>query len=119
MEYFIVAGLSSWRSSPLTWVWIRSSSNGGISSIGTSHGPIEPVFGQFLPWVDIELAQPHPVTDRAFVAERHAGDVRTGLGHRDAAARLPVRVAADDDDDLALVVELLARVDGSPAARAR
>ena len=56
MEYFIVAGLSSWRSSPLTWVWIRSSSNGGISSIGTSHGPIEPVFGQFLPWVTLNFA---------------------------------------------------------------
>ena len=51
---------------------------------------------------DVELAVPRPIADGAFVAQRQAGDhgERAVLGH-------VLAVAADDDRDLAFVVELL------------
>src|SRR5690606_556783 len=51
----------------------------------------------------VELGVAHPVSDRAFVTERQAGDMFEGAFARDAAAFL-----ADNDDDLAFIVELWA-----------
>ena len=56
MLYFIVAGVSRWRSSPLTWVVSSSSAKGPISDIGTNHGPSAPDASQFLPWVTLNFA---------------------------------------------------------------
>ena len=52
----MVAGVSSWRSSPLTWVVSRSASTSPTSSIVTIHGPSDPEHAQFLPWVTLNLA---------------------------------------------------------------
>ena len=38
-----------WRSSPLTWDWIRTASQSGSSSCVTMHGPIGQKVSKFLP----------------------------------------------------------------------
>jgi hypothetical protein len=70
---------------------------------GHHPGPDRPGAVEVLALRHVEFGVPHPVADRAFVAERECGDVieRRGLGNTPAAL-------ADDNDDLALVVELQA-----------
>ena len=50
---------------------------------------------------DVELAVPQPVAQRSLVAERQPGNVLVGAFLRDVAP-----LTSDDDQDLALVIEL-------------
>src|SRR5262249_32649931 len=72
--------------------------------IGVGHEPWPKAAGgiEILALRDVEFRMAHPVAQRALVAQRDGRDVVERLVFRDVPAGL-----ADDDDQLALIVELL------------
>src|SRR4029077_4446608 len=68
---------------------------------GLDPRPVAPARVEVLALSDVELAVAEPVADRAFVAQRQAGDHFEGALLRHALA-----LAADRHGDLAFVVEL-------------